>query len=123
AAREGDRTVSPRPQRSRPGGTSSMGRLRPQAEPLRVGDQAATPPGTSAVQSEQPAKQQTSELTESGTSEVPKYQTLIRKETRVRADQETALAQLRRQVSQRRTTRGGERITENTLIRIAIDLL
>src|SRR5690606_37942193 len=63
------------------------------------------------------------ELTESGTSEVPKYQTLIRKETRVRADQETALAQLRRQVSQRRTTRGGERITENTLIRIAIDLL
>lgn len=50
------------------------------------------------------------------------YLRLVRKETRVREDQYEALT-----VNARRLTRakspGGERITENTLIRVAIDLL
>jgi hypothetical protein len=38
-------------------------------------------------------------------------------------DQVDALAVLTRQLGRRRTRRGGERLTDNTLIRIAVDLL
>ncbi|WP_229716300.1 hypothetical protein [Mangrovihabitans endophyticus] len=38
-------------------------------------------------------------------------------------DQVDALAVLTRQLGRRRTQRGGERLTDNTLIRIAVDLL
>lgn len=51
-----------------------------------------------------------------------KYACLTRKETRVREDQYVALTQLARALMRRRTDRR-ERITENTLVRIAIDLL
>ena len=51
----------------------------------------------------------------------PKYLTLVRKETRLREDQLEKLTLLTRKLNRQR--RGGERITENTLIRVAIDLL
>ena len=51
-----------------------------------------------------------------------KYAGLTRKETRVREDQYVALTQLARALMRRRTDRR-ERITENTLVRVAIDLL
>jgi hypothetical protein len=51
-----------------------------------------------------------------------KFATLSRKETRIRDDQLTGLTALARRLSRAKTT-GGERITENTLIRISIDLL
>lgn len=51
----------------------------------------------------------------------PKYLTLVRKETRLREDQLEQLTILTRKLNRQR--RGGERITENTLIRVAIDLL
>ncbi len=51
-----------------------------------------------------------------------KYARLTRKETRVREDQYVALTQLARALMRRRTDRQ-ERITENTLVRVAIDLL
>lgn len=51
-----------------------------------------------------------------------KYARLTRKETRVREDQYVALTQLARALMRRRTDRR-ERITENTLVRVAIDLL
>ncbi|MGX6607477.1 hypothetical protein ACWKSP_35930 [Micromonosporaceae bacterium Da 78-11] len=47
----------------------------------------------------------------------------MRKESRLRMDQVDALAVLTRQLGRRRTRRGGERLTDNTLIRIAVDLL
>lgn len=53
---------------------------------------------------------------------VPKYQTLLRKEARLREDQTLALARLARQLN-RQKRKKGERITENTLIRVAVDLL
>ncbi len=53
--------------------------------------------------------------------ELPKYLTLIRKETRLREDQLEKLTVLTRKLNRQR--RGGERITENTLIRVALDLL
>ena len=51
-----------------------------------------------------------------------KFARLTRKETRVREDQYVALTQLARALMRRRTDRW-ERITENTLVRVAIDLL
>ena len=51
-----------------------------------------------------------------------KYARLTRKETRLREDQYVALTELARALMRRRTARR-ERITENTLVRVAIDLL
>lgn len=52
----------------------------------------------------------------------PYYQTLERKEARLRADQFRDLTECARALN--RARRGeGERITENTLIRVAVDLL
>jgi len=66
-----------------------------------------------------PRRVESTGLTESQT---PKWQRLERKELRLRADQLDELARLRRALNRQR--RGeGERITENTLIRVAVDLL
>lgn len=51
-----------------------------------------------------------------------KYARLTRKETRVREDQYVALTLVARALMRNRTDRR-ERITENTLVRVAIDLL
>lgn len=67
-------------------------------------------------------KQQTTELSESKTNEVPKYQTFTRKEARLREEQLDDLTSLTRSLNRKRKG-SGERITENTLIRIAVDLL
>jgi hypothetical protein len=53
----------------------------------------------------------------------PKYLQLLRKEARIRVDQAADLASLRRQLMRRRVNRGAEVITDNTLIRVAVDLL
>lgn len=53
---------------------------------------------------------------------VPRYLTLTRTEARLREDQVTDLAALRRRVAANRTDKS-ERITDNTLIRIAVDAL
>jgi hypothetical protein len=53
----------------------------------------------------------------------PLYRRLARKEARLREDQFIALSRLVRILARRRTTRSGPRLTENTLIRVAIDLL
>lgn len=54
---------------------------------------------------------------------LPKYLRLERKEARLRGDQVDALASLARRVNRQKASRGGERITENTLIRVAVDWL
>ena len=54
---------------------------------------------------------------------LPKYLRLERKEARLREDQVDALASLARRVNRQKTSQGGERITENTLIRVAVDWL
>jgi len=55
-------------------------------------------------------------------SQVPKWQRLERKELRLRADQLDELARIRRALNRQRGGEG-ERITENTLIRVAVDVL
>lgn len=83
---------------------------------------ADTDPGTSVV-----PNSETLEVPELRTSEVsrpmPRYLQLVRKDTRLRDDQLTALTELARHLSRRRRLRNNERITENTLIRVAVDLL
>jgi hypothetical protein len=64
---------------------------------------------------------------ESATNRVPKYLQLRRREARVYDDQADALTVLARRLNNgRRLSDGkttGERITDNTLLRLAIDLL
>jgi hypothetical protein len=55
-------------------------------------------------------------------SQVPKWRRLERKELRLRADQLDELARIRRTLNRQRGGEG-ERITENTLIRVAVDML
>lgn len=62
------------------------------------------------------------EQPDSETSELPKYLRLERKEIRLRIDQLDALTSLIRQLNRARRGKG-ERLTENTLIRVAINLL
>ncbi|WP_211287003.1 hypothetical protein [Georgenia soli] len=60
-------------------------------------------------------------------SSLPKYQRLRRRESRVHDDQANALTALSRRLNKERRrpdgTMAGERITDNTLLRVAIDLL
>lgn len=62
------------------------------------------------------------ESTDSDTAETPRYLQLERKEVRLRTDQMDSLTKLSRKLNRNRKGKG-ERITENTLIRVAIDLL
>ncbi len=58
--------------------------------------------------------------------DLPRYLQLTRKESRIRSDQADRLAEHVRRLNRVRTHRNGsvgERITDNTLIRVAIDLL
>ena len=55
-------------------------------------------------------------------SQTAKWKGLERKELRLRADQLDELARLRRLLNRQRAG-DGERITENTLIRVAVDML
>ncbi|MGZ3382980.1 MAG: hypothetical protein ACXVBB_22350 [Isosphaeraceae bacterium] len=61
--------------------------------------------------------------TQSRSSKAPKYRTLERKEALLRDDQIEQLTELRRRLNRARGRGVGERITENTIIRVAIDLL
>lgn len=91
------------------------------ARPESAGAAAAREPAAPAGAARQPARPRrtTAGLTESQT---PKWQELERKELRLRPGQLDELARLRRVLNRQRAG-AGERITENTLIRVAVDLL
>jgi hypothetical protein len=57
-----------------------------------------------------------------GTTALPRYLQMERKELRLRLDQADELGRLTRRLNRARA-KSGERITDNTLIRVAIDLL
>ena len=92
----------------------------PAEEPLAAAPEVPVPrrsPAPRAARGRRPSD--TAEVTESQT---PKWQRLERKELRLRADQLDELARLRRALNRQRGGEG-ERITENTLIRVAVDML
>jgi hypothetical protein len=111
--------VSPsRPDRSRPRGTSA---LVPRVEPLAVGSSLApSPPATAVVP--QPVAPV---VPDPGPREAsPNYLRFVRHDLRARAEQLEAVAALRRRIAaDRGRAERSERITDNTLIRVAIDLL
>ncbi|GAB2902219.1 hypothetical protein [Neomicrococcus lactis] len=69
----------------------------------------------------------TNKLTESVSNRVPKYLQLKRREARIYDNQADELTALTRRLNDQRKksdgTTAGERITDNTLVRLAIDLL
>jgi len=94
--------------------------LTPEVEPILRGE-GEQDTGTESRAPEAPHFP-TPELPDSGSSGDPKWRTLERKEARLRKDQLSDLADLRRYLSARRRDRS-EIITDNTLIRVAVDLL
>jgi len=85
---------------------------------------AAPIPAESPAPAPPPAKEPPAHRTgRPRTPKVPKYRTLERKETLLRADQVEELTKLRRRLNRARGRGVGERITENTIIRVAVDLL
>lgn len=96
----------------------------------RPGEKILTPKVENLVVGDAPAANtQTSEPRESGSprpragsQDQPRYRQQLRMEARLWPEQVPALAALRRQITQARTVKA-ERITDNTLLRIAVDLL
>jgi hypothetical protein len=81
-------------------------------------------PGRGGEITEQPTgRGQSRDETTTPAPRLPKYLALERKEARLRGDQVDSLAALTRRVNRRKPSGGGERITENTLIRVAVDWL
>lgn len=93
---------------------------RPTAPPPAAPPPVATPERVATAGS-------TSYPDTAGASSLPLYLRLVRKESRLRQDQADQLSREVRRLNQaRRGTDGattGERITDNTLIRVAVDLL
>lgn len=88
---------------------SSAPQLHTNVEPLNVGSPVVPDSRTPVV-------------TDSGSTEVPKYQRMRRMDARLRHEQVSALADLRERIAHGRSDRS-ERITESTLLRVAVDLL
>jgi hypothetical protein len=112
-----------RPLRSRPSGTTP---LAPAPAPLIVGDQTPAPDqqthGVTESRSNRVPDSQSPGVTEPQGADKPRYLRLVRKEARVRHDQADALARLRRRIAADRTDRT-EPLTDNTLVRVALDVL
>lgn len=99
---------------------------------VAAADQAGAPPpfaglapaaaATSAKSPTAPAKATRSVQSRTRASGGPRYLELDRKELRIHGDQADDLTALTRQLNRARKGEG-ERITDNTLIRVAIDLL
>jgi pyruvate/2-oxoglutarate dehydrogenase complex dihydrolipoamide acyltransferase (E2) component len=114
--------------------SAMLGRLEDEPTPTPTPAAAAAEEAT-AVQSDQPAASKPATdraprskaapktaTPEPGTEAGPLYARLDRKETRLRPDQYERLTEHSRRLNRAKGT-GGERITENTLIRVAIDML
>lgn len=102
-------------ERQRPSG-QQMPRLEPRVEQLRVGHDSDAEQTSGVTDSQTPG------VPESVSDSGPKHTRMVRKEARLRPDQADALAVLRRHVAGQRQQRV-EPITDNTLLRIAVDLL
>lgn len=100
----------------------------PAVLPPRLAPAEASPVAAAEKPERRPAPRRVARgLRDTGTagvteSQIPKWQRLERKELRLRADQLDELARIRRALNRQRGGEG-ERITENTLIRVAVDML
>jgi hypothetical protein len=110
--------------------SAMLGRLEdeptPIAPPTNTTATTRKPTPTATKPTTTPAPRQTAtpkpETSGLGEGSGPLYSRLDRKETRLRTDQYERLTEHSRRLNRAKGS-GGERITENTLIRIAIDML
>jgi len=112
---------SPRPNQARRCNSLRQNRL-------VTGQVSRPPPGRFQWPLTPAAAETTSAMTNtaSPTGALPRYLQLIRKESQLRQDQADQLSREVRRINQGRQGRHGavgERITDNTLIRVAVDLL
>jgi len=83
----------------------------------------ATPTAPTATKSSNPrSPSRTTSRAHQPTPIATRYSDFQRKETRLRADQQNALTEHARRLNRAKGT-SGARITDNTLIRVAVDLL
>lgn len=94
-----------------------------EAAPERRGEARESRPGSGGEATAREQSRDDEAATSRVPPRVPKYLALERKEARLRGDQVDSLASLARRVNRQKPSRGGERITENTLIRVAVDWL
>jgi hypothetical protein len=87
---------------------------------IELPDKASADPKPASVSAPRPSRRRKSAPAKEPVKRV-RYDQYERKEARLRADQYEGLTDVSRRLN--RTRSGGERITENTLIRVAIDLL
>lgn len=99
--------------RSQKGKTVGLGNL--------IGEATTNISEVTNSQTTEVPKPATPKASKSQTTEGPKYLNFARKDARLHEDQLDELASLTRRLNRQRN--GGERITDNTLIRIAVDLL
>jgi hypothetical protein len=111
STREEDLSEGRGPERTAAGGTETGAREDTRGRPLGGGGEAPAPREGAGMREVREA------------TPLPKYLALTRKEARLREDQVDSLTSLARRVNRRKASRGGERITENTLIRVAVDWL
>lgn len=88
-----------------------------------TGDPESVSPDAPNSQSRDLRESQSDDVRDSVPPGVPKYLRLVRKEARLSAEQFDALTDLARRLNRRKPKGVGERITENTLIRIAVERL
>lgn len=91
--------------------------VREEAEALE-----ASPQGEAHREAPAPREEEPKEAPPQAERPLPPYLTYVRKECRLRPDQLDALTALARKLNRERKGKG-KRITENTLIRWAVDLL
>ncbi|MEA5507780.1 hypothetical protein VB735_32765 [Halotia wernerae UHCC 0503] len=91
--------------------------------PVMSLDVAVGDKGKVDLDSEKTTELQTLEDTNLQSFNQPKYLKLERKEARLRQDQIDALTDLTRKLNRKKQGKSSERLTDNTLIRVAIDLL
>ncbi|MBD2358869.1 hypothetical protein H6G41_30450 [Tolypothrix sp. FACHB-123] len=86
-------------------------------------DVAVEDKGKVDLESKKLTELQTLKVTNLQSYKQPKYLKLERKEARLRQDQIDALTDLTRKLNRKKQGKSSERLTDNTLIRVAIDLL
>lgn len=117
------------PEETAPAQVSSTAKATPSTSAPSPGEPAEPTAKATSKPKKTPAKKATTTKTapkpaepEVEEAELPRYLQLERKDVRMRSDQLDSLTNLSRRLNKQRRSRG-ERITENTLVRVAIDLL
>lgn len=95
--------------------------------PAPTVDVATTSPAATDSRTQKVPDSQSQDVRAGTSPGVPKYLQLVRREARMHARQVSALSDLTRALNEARRGGGrsgvGERITDNTLVRVAVDLL